>query len=103
MDEIIQLLNEHSTLKDEIDNLVLRNQSLRDQIYNYLVNAGLEKYSDDNYSVTKTEDSNYIVVSKNSLLTALSQVQVTEQQKKDILRIAFQSVNKSGSIQIKRK
>jgi hypothetical protein len=103
MSEIVEYLNESSQLKNEIDELKLRYQQVRDQIYNYLVNSGVDHYSDENFSVVKTEDSDYLDVTKKSLLTALSQAHVTDQQKQEILAIAFQSKTKSGGIQIRPK
>ena len=101
--ELDKLLTDADAIKSTIKSENNRYQIIRDNIYNALTNSGLDSYKNDDFSVSKVEDSKYLNISKRNFLNALEQASIPKDKQDEIMHFAFTEIDRSGSIMIRKR
>lgn len=92
-----------TVVKNELDNLETRYNTLRNSMYNSLTNLGLEEFNGEEYTFRKTNESTYLTISKESFHNALNSVNLTDEQKREIKNIAFDTYTRDSGLRITKK
>ena len=101
--KIDSLLDEYYGIKETLKNQQAAYTAKRDEIFNELTINGINEYSNLSWSVNKTDDMTYLSVTKDELYRALATVDITEEQKQEIQRIAMHEIERAAGVRIARK